>query len=103
MFTGAIGSAIYAGMASQPVATAIAAPIVMWLIKKRYVKSIQNPVARTIVGVVDSTALGAPIVLVVASVDLVVTGVTGKSIFLYFSEKKFAKFDFLFFRKPNHC
>mmetsp|Transcript_933 Transcript_933/g.1515 ORF Transcript_933/g.1515 Transcript_933/m.1515 type:complete len:299 (+) Transcript_933:55-951(+) len=74
---GAIGSAIYAGMASQPVATAIAAPIVMWLIKKRYVKSIQNPVARTIVGVVDSTALGAPIVLVVASVDLVVTGVTG--------------------------
>jgi hypothetical protein len=75
---GVVGSAVYAAFASQPVATAIAAPILMWLIKKRYVKSIQNPVARTVVGVVDSTYIGAPIVLVVASVDLIVTSVTGR-------------------------
>lgn len=51
--------------------------LVLWLVKRRFVNSIRNPVARTVVSIVDRTALGMPVVLLVATADLALTAANG--------------------------
>jgi hypothetical protein len=46
-------------------------------VKRRFVNSIRNPLARTVVSIVDRTAVGMPVVLLVATADLALTTANG--------------------------
>jgi hypothetical protein len=59
------------------VVTTATTALVLWLVKRRFVNSIRNPVARTVVSIVDRTAVGMPVVLLVATADLALTAANG--------------------------
>jgi hypothetical protein len=68
-----IGSAIVAGAPLQ----LLLAPVIVWLVKRRFMSRVENRVAKTAVTVLDALPFGAPVVFVMAAADLVVTGLTG--------------------------
>lgn len=57
--------------------TTAGSALVLWMIKRRFVNSIRNPLARTVVSIVDRTAIGMPVVLLVATADLALTTANG--------------------------
>ncbi len=67
---------MFALSTTQLVTTAGSA-LVLWLVKRRFVNSIRNPLARTVVSIVDRTAIGMPVVLLVATADLAITTANG--------------------------
>lgn len=70
-------SAGLVGLSSTQVVTTATTALVLWLVKRRFVNGIRNPLARTVVSIVDRTAVGMPVVLLVATADLALTAANG--------------------------
>lgn len=64
-------------MSTTQLVTTAGSALVLWLVKRRFVNSIRNPLARTVVSIVDRTAIGMPVVLLVATADLAITTANG--------------------------
>jgi hypothetical protein len=64
-------------MSTGQLLTTAGSAVVLWLVKRRFVNSIRNPLTRTVVSIVDRTAVGMPVVLLVATADLALTTANG--------------------------